>query len=215
MNDSNIWNEIYSKTDYSPGWSKPGPDRNIIEIVKNILRNYSKKDLSVLDVGCGNGRNSLIFDDISKPVIHYSGIDFSDTAIEYCKKKYAKEKIFIKQNIAEPIRSSLKSFDLVIDCGCFHSILPEKRKIYIENIINITKKNTIYILGAWFKKDSNLDIITPRYFPYFSIDEWLFNQKDISALFAPYFTLKSKKIDKTIYPDINDGFIYFVLSRND
>lgn len=219
MNDSSTWDEIYTKTNYNPAWSKPGLDKNIDQIVQEILSTGSQKEISVLDVGCGNGRNSLVFDHIAKPVVHYTGIDFSGAAIEYCQKTYGKEKVFLKQNISEPIepsqiQPSLKGFDLIIDCGCFHSILPEDRETYIENIRKLAKKDATFILGAWFKKETALDITTPRYFPYLYLDEWLFDQTDISKLFAPYFSLKSNTVDKTVYPDINDGFIYCVLTGN-
>jgi len=222
MNESIIWNEIYKKESNQPGWSKPGPDKNISEIVNNYLVNNRKERVNILDIGCGNGRNSLIFDNISKPYIHYTGIDFSDSAIDYCQNSYSKNKRFIKQDITGNIDSLFvkyrennfeSGFDLVIDCGCFHSIEPDKRAMYIENLMKLTNPESIYIMGAWYKKESNMDIIKPTYFPYFSISEWLFDTTDIKSLFAPHFILKSGNVDKTIYPDVNDGFAYFVLSK--
>lgn len=225
MSDSTVWSEIYTKTDCNPAWSEPGPDKNINSLVGDILMERQKVAFSVLDIGCGNGRNSLIFDNFSNLQIYYTGIDFSDAAIEHCQKSHAKEnhtkeKKFFKQNISEPldvsaIQAPSKGFDLIIDCGCFHSIPPDKRKTYIENLIKCAKENTTYIMGAWYKKDSNLEIITPPYLPYLQIEEWFFDETDIKKLFAPYFYLQSYKIDKSIYPDTNDGFAYFVLSRSD
>ncbi|MCP4136012.1 MAG: class I SAM-dependent methyltransferase [bacterium] len=212
MDSGFLWDYIYAK-DINPAWSKPGTDMNIEKLVKELLRDYPGQEIDVIDIGCGNGRNSMIYDNIGIPVVNYVGIDFAEVAIEYCKKTYGSDKIFMRRNITGELDSPQKKFHLIVDCGCFHSIEPELRQQYINNVLKLSKKGTIYIICSWYKKEKDPDITKPRFSVYSFLNEWFFNQDDIIDLFSPDFTLKSTIRDTTTFPDLNNGLIYFVLYK--
>ncbi|MCP4137498.1 MAG: class I SAM-dependent methyltransferase [bacterium] len=223
MDKRPLWSNVYKLEENNPGWSKPGPDKNIGKIIEDILKDYSGNEINILDIGCGNGRNSLIFDSIAKPLVNYTGVDFADAAIEFCQKTYGKNREFIRMDITDSFNdlnnnlnnNQLKQYDIIFDCGCFHCIPPEKRKQYIKNITLLSTTGTIFVIGAWFKKDNDPDIEKPRYCPYFFLDEWFFNRDDIEKLFSPSFRVSHTIVDTTVYPGINDGYIYFILNRNE
>ena len=79
-----------------------------------------EKDKSLLDVGCGNGRDSIFFSDKK---IKTTGIDYSDIAISNLKKY---ENSYLKFTVAdiENINSSLGSikFDYAYCRFLLHSI---------------------------------------------------------------------------------------------
>ncbi|MBN2617546.1 MAG: class I SAM-dependent methyltransferase, partial [Spirochaetales bacterium] len=94
VNDKKIWDEIYVKENFNPGWGTPGLDPNIVNWIKDFCENNDVDSLTLLDVGCGNGRNSLVVEELLKDgiKIEYTGIDFSSKAIDYCKETYKNKK---------------------------------------------------------------------------------------------------------------------------
>ena len=60
------------------------------ELCRFLGRNYKKKSIiNVLELGCGTGSNVAAFTHYK---MNYTGIDFSENAIQICKKKYKKIK---------------------------------------------------------------------------------------------------------------------------
>lgn len=211
VNDKAIWNEIYEKENFNPGWSSPGTDRNLLRIIKEELQG-SEKEIKLLDIGCGNGRNSMITEEIGN--IKYTGVDFADKALEYCRKTYSKDKTFIHIDITKDNLPLEKNYRIIIDCGCFHAIPPEKRSSYINNLKQHSDPNTLIIIGAWWRKESIEDKDKPTYFPYLYLDEWVFNKEDMENIFKKDFTVLSEYVDSSIYGKIKEGFAYFTLRRN-
>ena len=76
------------------------------KVVFNLVKKHtSTKDLNILDTGCGTGRNLLDLSKLGNAV----GLDLSDDALEYCKKRNLEAK---KGNVEEmPFQEN--TFDLV------------------------------------------------------------------------------------------------------
>ncbi len=87
-------------------------------LLKNQIKNYlkSKRDLKILDAGCGTGANLTILREFGKTY----GIDISPLAIKYCQKRGLKN---IRQGsiLKLPFKNNL--FDLIT---CF-SVLYHKK----------------------------------------------------------------------------------------
>ena len=78
----NYWNKFYKNSDQV---KRPS---NFAVKIRKFLKNYNG---SIVDVGCGNGRDLTYFINNKLNII---GIDMSKNAIEICKKKFQKK--FIK-----------------------------------------------------------------------------------------------------------------------
>ncbi|MBN2656415.1 MAG: class I SAM-dependent methyltransferase [Spirochaetales bacterium] len=209
LNDKSIWDEIYRKTGNRPGWDRPGADPNLYEL---IIKHGPAPSPRLLDVGCGNGRNV--------PVAHmagalYTGTDFSESAILYCRELY-EGRTFYLQDICQPLRGTElggeKPFDIVMDCGCFHAIPPRSRKAYIDNIKSLCRSGGVLIVGSWFR-ENEVDREAPQYFPYLYLNEWFFNDRDIREFFGESFDLVETRIDREIYGDVDEAFAYFAMVK--
>ena len=77
--------ETYKKK-YSEGWYPVYPEGDVIRIYEHFFKNKlgTKKEISLLDFGCGNGTTALYFK--SKGYNVY-GIDVIPDAIEECKRR--------------------------------------------------------------------------------------------------------------------------------
>ena len=65
------------------------------------------KDGRVLDVGCGNGRSTLILSEISAEVV---GIDFSERLLEQAKRRCPKARFYLED--AKSTHFDSDSFDM-------------------------------------------------------------------------------------------------------
>lgn len=84
---------------------------------------------SVLDVGCGTGENALHLAERGHEVW---GIDVSAVAIERAMvKSHARRQpvVFLVADALEP-EAVGRTFDTLIDCGCFHTLSDDERIRY-------------------------------------------------------------------------------------
>ena len=213
VNDKSIWNEIYEKEEYTPGWTSPGTDPNLIRIIGDYLKNNNEKNIQLLDIGCGNGRNSMIVESLKNKSISYTGVDFAEKALEYCRQTYRDDKTFCHVDMTAPELPLKGPFHVIMDCGCFHSIPPENRKGYIKNLSALVNDNSLIIIGAWFRADDSTNIENPSYFPYLYLDEWFFNRRDMEDLFDENFEILSETVDEKVYEGLNKGFAYFIMKK--
>lgn len=160
---------------------------NLIEwkTIKTIIPNL--KDKRVLDLGCGTGRFSFMFEKLGPKQI--VGIDISDSMLEI-GRKYAKEKNsivkFIKNDIENMKDISSNSFDFIFSSTTLH---------YLKTLDNIMKEiERILVPGG----TCILSVIHPVYTSYYPVEnnsgsfpkdeEWKVNylDKSIRAYIQPW-----------------------------
>lgn len=92
--------------------------RSLHELVlKNLDRNR-KKNIKILDAGCGTGR--LMFQ--MKSLGEVTGFDFRDTALAFCRKRGLKNAIMVDLNKWNPIENQFDyviSLDVISDQGIY------------------------------------------------------------------------------------------------
>ena len=114
-----------------------------IKVSENLK--YIKKKVGI-DFACGDGKNSIYF-----KTKKYIGIDKDKKILEVAKKRYP-EHSFKKENIVN-FNCKKYSSDVVISTNTFEHITPKLRKKAFRNLINIVKKNGVFII------DSNRDYL--------------------------------------------------------
>lgn len=115
------WDDAYRG---QPPWEIGRPQQVFID-----LEAEGRVGASVLDVGCGTGENALYMAERGHEVW---GIDISGLAIERAKvKAHARQLpvVFLAANALEP-EAVGRTFDTIIDCGCFHTLSDEDRARY-------------------------------------------------------------------------------------
>ena len=106
------WDQYYKK-DNIPSFPSP-----FAEYVANKL-NHEK---NILEIGCGNGRDSKFFSSLGHQV---TGLDRSNEAIELCKNLYSEEEERIKfffGTITDIAKKFKKKYDLIYSRFVFHAM---------------------------------------------------------------------------------------------
>ncbi len=133
------WDKYYTKN------SNPfGPSDFALSTIKNL-----KKNSTLIDIGCGNGRDSLFF---SKRRIKTVGIDQSEIAIKNLKSFENKYLNFETLNIFD---LKNKNFDYGYCRFLFHSINEEEENF----LLSWLKKNIndkIFIESRIIEKEKNI-----------------------------------------------------------
>ena len=104
------WDKYYKK-DNAPSFPSP-----FAEHVANKLNTQQ----NILEIGCGNGRDSKFF---SSKGHHVTGLDRSGEAIELCKNLYSSEPIeFFFGTITDIEKTNKKKYDLIYSRFVIHAM---------------------------------------------------------------------------------------------
>ncbi len=102
----------------------------------------------VLELGCGAGRNAIY---LAKKGCTVVGVDLSENALEWAKKRISKEDVNVELVCANifDLDFQQESFDFIYDSGCFHHIAPHRRVSYIEIINRLLKQDGYFALCSF------------------------------------------------------------------
>tara|TARA_X000000368_G_C22806498_1_gene612713 strand:- start:59 stop:700 length:642 start_codon:yes stop_codon:yes gene_type:complete len=131
---------IYGLTTKGLDWkSKKDNNKRFLKIYNQIKFNYQKK-VSIFDFGCGLS-DLFIFLKRKKLNFSYEGIDTSKKAINFCKKKFKKNKYYCLDILQKKIK--LKKYDVIILNGIFtikSSLSDKEMYLYIFTLLKKLKK---------------------------------------------------------------------------
>lgn len=115
-------------------------------------RNIELSNLNILDLGCGNGKNSFYISEQGFENKVY-GIDISETAIKYASELNSNGN-FIKGDIGKKLPYQDSFFDIVLDITSSNSLTESEREIYLSEIKRVMKSNG-YLLIRTLCKDGD------------------------------------------------------------
>jgi len=143
------WEEYYSVLRQLPSWlKKPVP------FVAEALSFFKECGVrTILDLGCGMGRNSIY---LAKEGFHVIGIDTSASALKYAKT-WSKTKA-LNNNVV--LRASMtrlpfvsQTFHAVISVSVIHHARIRDIKKTIEEICTVLKENGLFLANLLSTKD--------------------------------------------------------------
>ncbi|MFN2198839.1 MAG: class I SAM-dependent methyltransferase [Anaerolineales bacterium] len=102
-----------------------------------------------LDIGCGTGTNVIT---MAKRGWKVTGVDFAARAIRTAQQKVQQTGVEARLLVGDVTRLEkiTGQFDLILDMGCLHGILPEQRQIYYTNLSRWLAPGGIYLLYAFW-----------------------------------------------------------------
>ncbi len=134
-----------------------------MSLLYNEFEKYLKKNASILDLGCGSGRDSLYF---SNKGFNVTSLDGSIKMIDYLKSKLKNEIVF---SVFEEYKTE-KKFDGIWACASLLHVKKENMKDIILKYIDLLSINGIFFMSFKLRnKDFEKD---GRVFTCFSEDSF-------------------------------------------
>lgn len=143
-NKINYYDDKYSNEDYYWGL-KPS------ETCFNVLKfKPPEKPFKLLDIGCGEGRNSIFF---ARNGYHVTSFDLAQAGIDKTKRLADKIGVNINAFKANIVDFRLnEKYDIIFSTGSLHYISPELREEIFQNYKEFTNLNGIHMLSVFVKK---------------------------------------------------------------
>ena len=127
---------------------------SIDKTIDFILGFCHKTPMEILDLGCGPG---LYLERLAKAGHKTTGVDFSENSIAYAKKNAKEKNLSIQYECRNYLDLDYTNhFDLIMMIYTdFGVLVPEERKILLENIYRALKPNGLFVFDV--VNDKNLD----------------------------------------------------------
>ena len=141
--DKDYWNNYYKKN-----ISPKSPSPFALDIYP-----YLKDNKKLLELGCGNGRDSIFFGG-GNTKLTVLAIDQSEIAIENLKKENHKNITFIKDNFINSKIFETHKFDYVYSRFTLHSITENEQEELLDNVSKVINKDGMLFIEARSVKDT-------------------------------------------------------------
>ena len=119
------------------------------DIAKELEKLSEKEKGKILEIGCGNCRNLLVF---AKKGFKCYGLDFSEKMLEFAKLFCEKHKIKVrlKLGVAEKLPYQNNFFDYCLSISLLHHLeTKEKRRKAVEEMFRVLKPNGLAFVSVW------------------------------------------------------------------
>lgn len=186
------------------------PQKGVLRFFKFLRKEegIELKNLTILDLGCGTGRNANYLANLGHQVI---GLEISPTAIDLAEsraKRMGVEVDYRLHDIGSEYPFANETFDLVLDITSSNSLNKKERDIYLSEVYRVLKKNGYFFVKGLSKDgDKNAKVLLeknpgPQPDTYIIKDmnliERAFTQRDFINLYSKYFKI-IKLLKKTNY----------------
>lgn len=103
-----------------------------------------------LDLGCGTGTNVIT---LARHDWQVTGVDFVGRAIETARRKAKKAGVQAEFHVDDVTRLEgvAGPFDLVLDIGCLHSLAPEAKTRYIDNLGSLLAPGGFFLVYGFLQ----------------------------------------------------------------
>jgi SAM-dependent methyltransferase len=96
----------------------------IRESLERLFRELGRRDLRVLDAGCGTGEQTL---GLARafPTLEVVGVDITRVSLEFARKLAERHRIaaaFERADLSRPLDPSLGTFDVIVSIGVLHHL---------------------------------------------------------------------------------------------
>jgi ubiquinone/menaquinone biosynthesis C-methylase UbiE len=143
IDDQDYWNKFYEANDLV---HKPS------SFARHVEDKYFKDGKTLLELGCGNGRDAVFFAEKGNKV---SALDLSTQTIHTLSSINIKNAEFFNQDFSQ--LSSFRNFDYVYSRFTLHSIDEETEQVVLQQLPQVLKSGGLFLLEARSLKDEKLE----------------------------------------------------------
>ena len=124
-------------------------------IIEKVYSSKNHRPVSILDVGCGNGRFfEYLLSNGSLDLFSYTGLDLNDHLLTKGKEKFdliQHTKVeFIEKDIIKDLKSINDDFDLVVAFGVTHHVPNEDfRMQWFSDLANCVANKGLLVFSNW------------------------------------------------------------------
>jgi SAM-dependent methyltransferase len=121
MNIGAMWDPVWERIFASRPWGKYPPEMLVREISRAFGSRPIRKEVRILEIGCGPGANVWF---LAREGYSVSGIDGSPTAIDLARRRLSGEQLMadlVVGDFTAQLPWADDSFDAVIDCAALYS----------------------------------------------------------------------------------------------
>lgn len=208
--DCEWWSNLYSNKEKRIPFFNNIPDENLVSYFDLGILKQGK----ALDIGCGNGRNSIY---LAHKGFDVYGIDFAKTSIDWGKQLAKEQSIgvnFSCQSIFD-FKCEPESFDFIYDSGCFHHIKPHRRNQYLNTVIQLLKSDGYFAMNC-FNLNGGANISDYDVYRDYSMHGGLgFSEYKLKTILETYFDIIEFREMKEIQGEhmLGKSFLWTVLMR--
>ena len=143
IKDNQYWDEIYSSNKISHEPSS---------FARHVEKSHFQNGKSLLELGCGNGRDSLFFAQNGKEVL---ALDFSTKTITNLSSMNVKGVNFLHQDFSD--LTSFRELDYVYSRFTMHSIDEATEEKVFSQLSQVLKVGGLFLMEARSTKDERLE----------------------------------------------------------
>jgi ubiquinone/menaquinone biosynthesis C-methylase UbiE len=211
MNEKRLkefWNKEYKDPAFFALSSDVSTD--LVKFTRWLQKEYGKDvfrpDVTVLDAGCGNGRNLLWLNDMFR--IRGYGYDISEEAISQAlaqaqTQKWGSKLVFKVHSIGSDIPLPDASVDIVLDMMTSHFLKEKERAIYLAEIARVLKPQGVLFFKSFYAEGDKhaKDLIENEsageenayIHPRLKVYEYVWTNEAIMKSFSEHFILQHKE----------------------
>ncbi len=139
-----IYEDLYKNEEYYWSYIPSYTCLKVLEFMPSV------KKLKLLDIGCGEGRDSVFF---ARNGYDVTAFDLAISGVE--KTQRLAEKLGVKVNVFQADLNEYRlteKFDILFSNGVLHYVKPEVRKEMFDNYKAFTEDNGIHMLSVFVDK---------------------------------------------------------------
>jgi 2-polyprenyl-3-methyl-5-hydroxy-6-metoxy-1,4-benzoquinol methylase len=196
--DKEWWDNFYKNKDKPIPFFTEKPDENLAQYMIQKDSHIGK----TLDIGCGNGRNSIF---LAKLGYVSKGIDLSTESIIWARENAKKSNLEVDfENISFfDFKDHNQNYIHIHDSGCLHHIKPHRRAEYLSKIHSLLKIDGHFSLVC-FNLNGGSNLSDFEVYEQKSMQGGLgFSSEKLSAVLSPYFNILEIR---TMSAEQNDVF---------
>ena len=204
----NSWDPIWETVFKDQEWGKY-PGENLIQFIGRNFYEKDRKNVSLLEIGCGPGANVWF---MAREGFDVIGIDGSNTAINKAKERLQNENLNAHFIVGDIIKLPFENqkFDAIIDNECLYSNNEQNTILILSEIDRVLKKDGLFYSRSFSTQMYIGEKLNNDTFEFSDITVGplsgkgfvrLINEQKIRTLYSIFFNIRS--IDKLEYTQYN------------